>query len=445
MAGGAGGLARDWLHRGVHQLVADRGVHSDFVDGRRAGPLVSGVRHRAVGGDSHLHAGVADHHAHDVCGLVATNAAPAGTATGVLGPAVPALTGLVAAPSARAVADLGSHGGLEHQPLPKHSQRFFPTAGHGPNFWLDPRRPKQFLSVGITGLSNGALYALIALGYTLVYGIIELINFAHGDLFMLGAVFSYFFLTSFLDAKGASSRNWGMLALTLVAVMAFCAAFNVIIERLAYRRLRDAPKLAPLITAVGVSFILQFVGLKWNGSAPRNFETVVPQQNWVISGVTVPYRAALVIGITIPLLIALVTLVNKTKQGKAMRATAQDKDAARLMGIDVNKTISFTFALGGAMAGAAGLMYAQSMGMVAYNLGFQLGLIAFTSAVLGGVGNLNGAVLGGFLIGLVQGLNDGLPFALGQKWSQSLVFAILILLMVYRPAGLLGKATVEKV
>lgn len=315
-------------------------------------------------------------------------------------------------------------------------------------FWLGKNfvnDPQQFLSVGVTGLSNGALYALIALGYTLVYGIIELINFAHGDLFMLGAVFTYFFLTSFLDAKGSTPRNWGMLVLTLVVVMTFCASLNVLIERLAYRRLRDAPKLAPLITAVGISFILQFVGLKWNGSAPRNFETVVPHKDWLIGGVTVPYRAVMVIGLTIPLLVILVSLINKTRQGKAMRATAQDKDAARLMGIDVNKTISFTFALGGAMAGAAGLMFAQSVGTVAYNLGFQLGLIAFTSAVLGGVGNLNGAVLGGFLIGIIQGFNDGLPIAPGQKWSQTIVFTILILLMVYRPAGLLGKATLEKV
>jgi branched-chain amino acid transport system permease protein len=305
--------------------------------------------------------------------------------------------------------------------------------------------PTQFFSVAVTGLSNGALYALIALGYTLVYGIIELINFAHGDLFALGAIFSYFVLTAALGAEGASPRNWGLLALTLLLAMTFCGALNVLIERLAYRRLRDAPKLAPLITAVGVSFILQFVCLKWNGSAPRNFTTVVPRTTIDLAGVVIPMRALLVVGLTIPLLFVLVFLVNKTRQGRAMRATAQDKDAARLMGIDVNRTISFTFALGGAMAGAAGLMFAQSVGTVAYNLGFQLGLIAFTSAVLGGVGNLNGAVLGGFLIGLIQGFNDGLAFAPGQKWSQTMVFTILILLMVYRPAGLLGKATMEKV
>jgi branched-chain amino acid transport system permease protein len=227
--------------------------------------------------------------------------------------------------------------------------------------------------------------------------------------------------------------------------MIFAASLNVFIEKAAYKKLRNAPKLAPLITAVGVSFILQFIGLKWNGSAPKNFTTIIPNTAVNFHGVTIRYSALVVFAITIPLLLLLVYIVNKTKQGRAMRATAQDKDAARLMGINVDKTISFTFALGGAMAGAAGIMYAQTVGTVAYNLGFQLGLIAFTSAVMGGVGNLYGAVLGGLLIGLIQGLNDGLPIGLGQKWSQTVVFTILILLMVYRPAGLLGKATIEKV
>ena len=312
----------------------------------------------------------------------------------------------------------------------------------GVNFINDPA---QFGTVAILGLNNGALYALIALGYTLVYGIIELINFAHGDLFMLGAVFSTVMLVDVFNATGPNSRNYGMLGLVLIMSMIFGALFNMLIERFAYRKLRHAPKLAPLITAVGVSFILQFIGLKWVGSAPRNFTTVIPDRDFVVGGVKIALETFVILGITFPLLLVLVTLVNKTRQGRAMRATAQDQDAARLMGIDVNKTIAFTFALGGAMAGAAGLMYSQTVGTVAYNLGFQLGLIAFTSAVLGGIGNLNGAVLGGLLIGIIQGLNDGLPIGLGQKWSQSVVFVILILLMVYRPAGLLGKAATEKV
>ncbi len=307
------------------------------------------------------------------------------------------------------------------------------------------RGPADFVTVAIQGLNNGALYALIALGYTLVYGIIELINFAHGDLFMLGAVFSASLLSERLHAVTSTPANWGLLIMTLILAMAFCATLNVTIERVAYRRLREAPKLAPLITAVGMSFILQFVGLHWVGSAPKNFNTVIPTTSMNVAGVTIRYSTLMIFALTIPLLLLMVFVVNKTRQGKAMRAVAQDKDAARLMGVNVNKTISFTFALGGAMAGAAGLMYEQTVGTVSYNLGFQLGLIAFTSAVMGGIGNLYGAVLGGLLIGLIQGLNDGLPIGLGQRWSQSVVFGILILLMVYRPAGLLGKATTEKV
>jgi branched-chain amino acid transport system permease protein len=299
--------------------------------------------------------------------------------------------------------------------------------------------------VSILGLRNGVLYALIALGYTLVYGIIELINFAHGDLFMLGGVFSAYFVSVWFGVETSSLKGILVFLLCLISVMVFCAAINVTIERFAYRRLRRAPKLAPLITAVGVSFILQFVGLTWNGSGPKTWNSVLPAGAFTVKGVQIEWVTLILFAVTIPLLLALTYIVTKTRQGKAMRATAQDQDAARLMGIDVNRTISFTFALGGALAGAAGLLYQQSIGTTSYNLGYQLGLIAFTSAVLGGIGNLAGAVLGATLIGLIQGLNDGLPIGLGQQWSQTVVFSILIMLMVFKPAGILGKPTTEKV
>lgn len=306
--------------------------------------------------------------------------------------------------------------------------------------------PSQFFSAAVDGLSNGVLYALIALGYTLVYGIIELINFAHGDLFMLGTLLSATLLTAF-HQNNSSPVGWLLLVVVLVLVMAFCGSINVTIEFLAYRRLRRAPKLAPLITAVGVSFILQFIGLQWNGSQPKQWPSVLPGGSLNLGGVRIYYSAIISVVVTVPLLLVLTWIVTRTKQGKAMRATAQDQDAARLMGINVNRTISFTFLLGGALAGAAGLMYEQVVGTTNYNLGYQLGLIAFTSAVLGGIGNLTGAVLGGVLIGLIQGLNDGLPsgYALGQQWSQTVVFTILILLMVFRPSGLLGQTAGEKV
>jgi branched-chain amino acid transport system permease protein len=306
--------------------------------------------------------------------------------------------------------------------------------------------PSQFFNSLLFGVGNGALYALIALGYTLVYGIIELINFAHGDLFMLSTVFSGFMMVYWLGAdEVGGAGSWAFLLLTLVAAMAFGAIVNVVIERVAYRRLRRAPKLAALITAVGMSFILQWVGLRWNGSAPRLWPTVVPEGGIEFGDVTLQYDTIMVVSFTIPVLLLLTYVVQRTKQGRAMRATAQDQDAARLMGINVDRTIAFTFALGGAMAGAAGLLYLESVGTTRYDAGFQLGLIAFTAAVLGGIGNLAGAVLGGFLIGIIQGLNDGLPYGFGQKWSQTVVFSILIMVMVFKPTGILGQPTVEKV
>jgi branched-chain amino acid transport system permease protein len=307
------------------------------------------------------------------------------------------------------------------------------------------KSPSQFFQSSVIGISNGVLYALIALGYTLVYGIIELINFAHGDLFMIGGLFAATFIAVWFGQESPSTGGYVVFFACLIAVMGFCATINVAIERFAYRRLRRAPKLAPLITAVGVSFILQFIGIRWNGSGPKSWNSVLPDGEFIISGVHIAYTTIFSFAVTIPILALMTYIVTKTRRGKAMRATAQDADAARLMGINVNKTIAFTFALGGALAGAAGLLFQQTRELTNYNLGYQLGLIAFTSAVLGGIGNLSGAVLGAILIGLVQGLNDGLPIGLGQQWSQTVVFSILILLMTFRPTGLLGKPMVEKV
>jgi len=202
--------------------------------------------------------------------------------------------------------------------------------------------PEQFAQVAVLGLRNGLLYALIALGYTLVYGIIELINFAHGDLFMLSAVFSSYFITVWFKQDESNPAGWLTFISCLFAVMAFGAVINVLIERLAYRRLRNAPKLAPLITAVGMSFLLNFIGLKWNGSTPRQWPTVIPDNEIVIGGVEISMITILLFVVGIPLLLGLNYIVNETKNGKAMRATAQDKDAATLMGINVNKTIAFT-------------------------------------------------------------------------------------------------------
>jgi len=306
--------------------------------------------------------------------------------------------------------------------------------------------PQTFMQVLVIGLSNGALYALIALGYTMVYGIIELINFAHGDLVMIGSVFAAIVLEERLGQTTSSPEGWFWLAVVGVMAMAFCGLFNATIEKLAYRRLRNAPKLAPLITAVGVSFILQNIGILTNGSAPHSRSSVLPQGSVSIGSIEVRIKYIVVIAVTIPLLLLMTWIVQKTRVGKAMRATAQDRDASLLMGINVDKMISYVFILGGALAGAAGTMFVQVNSQTRYDAGFRLGLIAFTAAVLGGVGNLLGAVIGGVLIGVIQSLNDsGLGFFPGQKWTQTVLFGILILMIIFRPGGIFGKHQQEKV
>jgi branched-chain amino acid transport system permease protein len=295
----------------------------------------------------------------------------------------------------------------------------------------------------LEGVSNGSIWALIAIGYTLVYGIIELINFAHGDVFMIGSfVTAGLFGTLGLTlATGPLGIVVGLFA-TLIIAMIACGSLNVLIERVAYRPLRSAPKLAPLITAVGFSFILQNVGLLWLGGSPASVPDLIHAQQdvFTIFGVTVQRADLLAIGVTIPLVIAMVLFINRSRLGKAMRATAQDPDAARLMGINVDTTISLTFLIGGLMAGAAGLIYALYQTTIWYFQGFQAGLIAFTAAVMGGIGNLQGAVLGGLIIGCIQQISDN---RIGTQWTPAIVFAYLILIMVFRPQGLLGEETRE--
>jgi branched-chain amino acid transport system permease protein len=293
-----------------------------------------------------------------------------------------------------------------------------------------------------TGLSNGTIWALIALGYTLVYGIIELINFAHGEVFMIGS----FIAVSVWGTVGITPESTilaiaGAMLVGLVAAMLGSAALNTMIERVAYKPLRNAPRLAPLITAIGMSFILLNVGQLWRGT-PDQVPNLIEAQNVVFTFLDVPVVNSdlLALGVTVPLLIALLYFVNQTKYGKAMRATAQDPDAARLMGINVDTTISLTFVLGGLMAGAAGMIYALYNLTIQFNQGFTAGLISFTAAVMGGIGNLKGAVVGGLIIGVIQSVSDT---RLGQVWTPAVVFSVLIIIMVFRPQGLFGEETRE--
>jgi branched-chain amino acid transport system permease protein len=311
------------------------------------------------------------------------------------------------------------------------------------------KTPDDFVSNLFIGITNGAVYGLIAIGYSLVYGILELINFAHGDIFMLGGMMTATLVSALgLAAGDAGYVLVGGILLMLLVSMVFCAGLNTGTERIAYRRLRHAPRIAPLITAIGMSFIFQNVGLIWKGARPVSVPDILPHGTVftipIGDGVAYTWNKLIVLLITFPVLVALTYLVQRTRQGKAMRATAQDQDAAAMMGIDVNRTISFTFALAGCLAGSAGVIYALYFTNITFLTGFRVGLIAFTAAVVGGIGNLPGAVLGAMLIGLIEAFVNGLGWhSPGSNWTEAVIFAILILILVFRPAGLLGERTPE--
>jgi branched-chain amino acid transport system permease protein len=306
----------------------------------------------------------------------------------------------------------------------------------------------QFLQTIIIGLSNGLIYALVALGYTLVYGILQLINFAHGDVFMLGSMIA---LTLLVALGVVPGMDVGITLLLILAVllitMGLTAILNTSIERVAYRPLRHAPRLAPLISAIGMSFILQNVALLWKGPSPLGYPDVIPNTNVLTdvfgfdTAVSITYKQVFVAVVTIPLLMVLSWFVGKTRQGKAMRATAQDPDTAGLMGIDVNRTIAITFVIAGALAGAAGLVQILYNNTTVWNLGFRFGLNAFTSAVLGGIGNLQGAVLGGIVLGMINAFSDRY---LAAQWTNAIVFGVLIAVLVFRPSGLLGQQVADR-
>jgi branched-chain amino acid transport system permease protein len=295
----------------------------------------------------------------------------------------------------------------------------------------------------VDGLSNGSIWALVAIGYTLVYGIVELINFAHGEVFMIGSFVAAGFFTTIglTEATGTGLLILGLL-LTLPVAMLGSGLLNTMIERVGYRPLRAAPKLAPLITAVGFSFILQNVGLLWRGGSQEGIPDLINSQNdlFTIGGVVITNGDMLAVLVTIPLLLLMTAFIGRSRLGKAMRATAQDPEAARLMGINVDTTISLTFLIGGMLAGAAGLIYALYQTTIWYFQGFTAGLIAFTAAVMGGIGNIRGAVLGGLIIGFIQQISDN---RIGSEWTPAIVFGYLVLIMVFKPSGLLGEQTRE--
>ena len=304
--------------------------------------------------------------------------------------------------------------------------------------------PSLFFQYSIYGVANGAIYALIALGYTMVYGIIELINFAHGDVFTLGAFISLPLIGAFglTEGKASGIGLYAALFVVVVVVMLVNGLINVGIERVAYRPLRNAPRLAPLITAVGMSFMLEGIMYLWRGANNIHYPDLIPDVRVAIGGsASISLKDVAVIGIAVTLVVILTIFITQSKLGKAMRATAQDRDAAQLMGIDINRTIAATFFIGAALAGAGGIIFGLYFNSVRFDLGFQAGLFAFTAAVFGGIGNIRGAAVGGLMIGLVKAFNDGY---FDSRWTDVWIFSILILVLLFRPSGLLGMQVPEK-
>ena len=306
-----------------------------------------------------------------------------------------------------------------------------------------------FLQQLLNGITIGAYLALIALGYTMVYGIIELINFAHGDLFTGGFLISLI-LFGFFGADGQTLTGFRliwMFSLVLILTMIIIGVMNVTIDRIAYKPLRKAPRLAPLITAVGMSFALENVYANVFGPSQINYPDFFPRIDILndVFNLETPIllttQDLLLIGVTIPLMVGLRLFIQRTKLGKAMRAAAQNPNAAAIMGIDVERVIMITFFVGGALAGAAGMVFGNFLHTGRYLMGFDAGLLAFTAAVLGGIGNIVGAVLGGFMIGFLKAFSDQY---LAAQWTRAIIFTILILVLVFRPQGFLGYGEAEK-
>ena len=297
-----------------------------------------------------------------------------------------------------------------------------------------------FLQQLINGLTIGAVYALIALGYTMVYGIIQLINFAHGEVFMVGGYLGLAALLA-LGLPSSGSGTLGGLLITLLAAGVGCGLLGLIVERIAYRPLRQAPKLSVLITAIGVSFFLQNAVMIGFGAQDRYVPSLVPLVRWSAGAVTVTLMQGIIFGVALLLMVGLQGIVYGTSLGRQMRATAQDPLAARLMGISVDRVIAATFAIGSMLAGIGGILFGMYYSTINFHDGYLTGLKAFTAAVLGGIGNIPGAMLGGLILGLLEGLGAGY---ISTQWKNVVAFGVLVLVLLARPRGLLGERVAER-
>jgi branched-chain amino acid transport system permease protein len=301
-----------------------------------------------------------------------------------------------------------------------------------------------FVQLCVNGLTLGSVYALLALGYSMVYGVLKLLNFAHGDVFMIGAFIGYGILTSFGGSLDLSIAVWLVIVLMLTGAMIGCGLLGVLIERVAYRPLRNAPRIAPLISALGVSFFLQNSAQLLFGAASKSYETfglVQPESGIHWSNLNAWWIQVLVVGAAFVLMIVLTWLVQRTKVGKAMRAVSFDREAAAMMGIDPDRVIVYTFFIGSALAGAGGVLIGLVLFQAFPFMGFNYGLQAFTAAVVGGIGYIPGAMFGGLLIGFVQSFSQ----YYFTTWFQLVSLLLLVAVMLVRPSGLFGKATLQKV
>lgn len=303
-----------------------------------------------------------------------------------------------------------------------------------------------FIQQIINGLVLGSIYALVALGYTMVYGILGLINFAHGEVVMVGALVA---LTVCKAIMHSGLPGPLVVLVGTLAAIPVCMALGFIMERVAYRPLRDAPRLAPLITAIGISIILQQLMMLTWGSNYLPFPPLLPSAPHDVFGASITDLQILIVVLAAGLMVALMLLVNRTRLGRAMRATAENPSIAALMGVDVNRIISFTFVLGSALGAVAGVMVSANYSIAHYSMGFMLGLKAFTAAVLGGIGNLAGAMLGGLLLGLIEAFGSGYIGDLtggvfGSNYRDVFAFMVLILVLVFRPSGLMGEKVSER-
>ena len=310
---------------------------------------------------------------------------------------------------------------------------------------------EKFIALTVDGLTLGSVYALIALGYSLVYGVLKLLNFAHGDVVMVGSYIGFGMLKLLGGSTSPFVSIWVTLIIVTLTAMAGCAVIGVVIERFAYRPLRDAPRIAPLISALGVSFFLAYSMQLLFGAQYRDYDLFDVPGNplflngFTIGGVKVSLVRIIIIVSAFALMFVLWFLVNRTRTGKAMRATSFDREAAAMMGIDIDKVIVFTFVLGSALAGAAGVLFALRV-PTQVSLGFILGLKGFTAAVIGGIGSIPGAMAGGLILGFAESYTAGYwPGSAGTRWTDLVIFVILITFMIFRPQGLFGRADIKKV